>query len=127
MLADYLLPATVILLKLFFRLFIGHSANKVDLAKVALAFPIDLAFLSISFSAVFLGYMQSRVSNPLSTKSVLGIFLLYVLAAGIVALFVKKSDGAFILDKHLVSVAWTVPAYFISILAIIFSIGTLGG
>jgi hypothetical protein len=127
MLADYILPATVVLLKLFFRLYAGHSANKVDFAKVALAFPIDLAFLAISFSAIFLGFMQSRLPDPLSTRAVLGIFLLYVLAAGCVTVLVRKSDGAFVVDRHWASIAWTLPAYFISLVTIFLSILPWGG
>jgi hypothetical protein len=125
--ADYILPGTVVLLKLFFRLFVGHSASRIEIAKAALAFPIDLAFLAISFSAVFLGYMQSRAVSPLSTGATLGIFVLYILAGGTVALFVKKADGAFVMDRHLIMIAWNIPAYFISTLAIFFSIWAKGG
>jgi hypothetical protein len=126
-LADCILPATVVLLKLFLRLYAGQSANKVDFAKVALTFPMDLAFLAISFSAIFLGFMQTRITQPLPTRAVLGIFLLYVLAAGLVTVLVKKSDGAFVVDRHWVSVAWTLPAYLISLLAIFLSILPWGG
>ena len=94
--------------------------------KAALSFPIDLAFLAISFSAVFLGYLQSQTTNPLSTGATLGIFVLYIVVGGVVTLLVKKSDGAFVLDRHIVCIAWLAPAYLISTFAIFVSIWAKG-
>lgn len=121
---EHLLPGTVIALKLFFRLFVGQTVNRVEAARVVLAFPIDLAFLAVSFAAVFLGHLQVKTQNPLSTSSVLGLFLLYVIVAGCVTLFSKKSDCAFILDDHLITVVWMIPAYFLSLAAVVLSLWT---
>jgi hypothetical protein len=122
MLVDYTFPATVALLKFLFRLFINQAVTRVDVARALLAFPIDLAFLGLSFSSVFLGYMQSRISEPLSLKAALDLFLIYIVGAAFVTVFSKLSDSAFIVDRHWSCVGWTIPAYFLSIVAVFFSL-----
>jgi hypothetical protein len=51
MVSDYLFPAVVILLKFVYKLAIGRSVSGVDFFRALLNFPIDLAFLALSFAA----------------------------------------------------------------------------
>jgi nitric oxide reductase large subunit len=95
MVADYALPGSVIALKFLFRLSIGQQVTRVELFKAMLAFPVDLAFLAISFAAIILPYMQARPENPLSTKDVMFWFLTYIVAAFVVTILTRHSDKAF--------------------------------
>ena len=93
-----------------------------------LSFPIDLAFLAISFSAIILPYMQARPENPLSTRDVMFWFLTYIVIAFVVTIFTRHSDKAFAEAKKeniLPAVLWAMPAYFLSILIIVLSLRTM--
>jgi hypothetical protein len=126
MIVDYTLPGSVVALKFLFKLYIAQNVNKVDFFRAILNFPIDLAFLAISFAALVLPYMQVRQANPLSTKEVLFWFVAYVFSAFVVTLLTKKSDHAFVLDKLKSSVAHMLLAYFISIFVIVASLFSIG-
>jgi hypothetical protein len=123
---DYALPGSVIALKFLFRLSVGQEVKKVDLFKAILNFPVDLAFLAVSFAAIILPYMQSRPVNPISTKEVMLWFALYIVAAFVVTIFTKSSDKAFVLEKNGVAFLFSLPAYFLSILVITLSLKAIG-
>jgi len=128
MVADYALPGSVIALKFLFRLSIGQQVTRVELFKAMLSFPIDLAFLAISFSAIILPYMQARPENPLSTRDVMFWFLTYIVTAFVVTILTRHSDKAFAEAKKeniLPAVLWAMPAYFLSILIIVLSLRTM--
>ena len=110
------------ILKFLFRLSIEQSSTKVDLFKAVLNFPIDLAFLAISFAAIILTQMQSRSANPLATKEVLLWFVGYVVAAFVATLFARKSDQAFEADENIAAFLFVMPAYFIMLAVIVFSL-----
>jgi hypothetical protein len=128
MIADYVLPGSVIALKFLFRLFIGQQVTKTEVFKAILSFPVDLAFLAVSFSAIILPGMQTRPTNPLSTKDVMYLFVVYIVIAFVVTAFSRHSDNAFVKapDKPKSAILWATPAYFLSILVIVLSLRAIG-
>jgi hypothetical protein len=115
MFSDYLFPCSVLAVKFLFRLAAGQHVSRVVLVRAILSFPVDLAFLALSFLAVLLTYLQARAPFPLSTKDILGVFLVSIVAAFLVQLFARKSDDQYTLEKYFASVCWMIPAYLISI------------
>jgi small-conductance mechanosensitive channel len=93
--------------------------------KAILNFPVDLAFLAISFSAIILPYMQARLQNPISTKDVMFWFVLYVVAALVVTVLSRHSDKAFVADKNKNAFFLVIPAYFVSIFVIVLSLSAI--
>jgi hypothetical protein len=100
MVSDYLFPAVVILLKFVYKLAIGRSVSGVDFFRALLNFPIDLAFLALSFAAVILSYFQTVWIHPLSMKDSLTVFLAYVALSALVTFFVRNSENNFDIDRN---------------------------
>lgn len=48
---EYALPGSVLLIKLAYRLAVDQRPGVYDLARAAILFPLDIAFLSLSFGA----------------------------------------------------------------------------
>lgn len=122
MFADYAFPSTVVLLKFILKLALEDRVNKVDTAKALLGFPIDLAYLAISFLAVILSHVQANGEHHASVRLALAIFVAYVAGAALVTIFSKKSERAFIEEKNLKSFGLIVPAYLIAIFGAVLSL-----
>jgi uncharacterized membrane protein (DUF106 family) len=123
---EYVLPASVVILKLLFRLAVGEEISRVSIFRAVLNFPIDLVFLGISFSVIILSYLQLDTVHPWSTKDVLSCFAILIVAAVIVTACSKSSDKLFIDEKDLPAIALFMAAYLISLAAVIFPISYLG-
>jgi len=66
MLIDMAFPGSVMLLKLFFKILIEQEAKLVDFFNAFLNFPIDIAFLSFSFSAALLYAPSGKIQRQYS-------------------------------------------------------------
>ncbi|WP_284420234.1 MULTISPECIES: hypothetical protein [unclassified Bradyrhizobium] len=125
MVVDYLFPGSVVILKFLFKLLIGRSVTAVDFFRAVLSFPIDLAFLALSFAAIVLSFLQAREKIAIEPKQSLGCFVFCIAVCAVVAILVRKSESKFDQDSNLKCVAWITLAYMLSgcLLAFIFLVG----
>lgn len=92
MIADYLLPGSVLVLKLMFKLFADQSPRLVDLFKALITFPIDMTFLAFSFGAATLAHADG---GPPNVKTVIALVLGGVICAFLTTKLCRLADGAF--------------------------------
>ena len=98
--ANYLFPGTIILLKFMLKLFVEQETNKVDLYKALLAFPVDAAFLSVSFASAVLVTITKANPNVIPLYESWGIFAFGLCILIPVIVLCRKSERAFIKEKH---------------------------
>ncbi|MBY5484669.1 hypothetical protein HFO87_09310 [Rhizobium leguminosarum] len=96
---DYALPGSIILLKLMLRLGTDQETNTADTLKAVLVFPVDIAFLSLSYGSAILYASQGNVAGQMPVKAVLTIAFLAVFLLLPVIIISKKSERALILEK----------------------------
>lgn len=97
--ATYLFPCSIIVLKLLLKLFVGQDANRVDVYKALLAFPIDAAFLSVSYASAILLAITNAQPNSMPVVTSWAIFSFGMCMLIPVIALCRKSEKAFITDK----------------------------
>lgn len=121
MIIDYAFPASIILLKFIFKTVIGQTITRYELAKTAMVFPVDIAFLGFSFGSAVLYSNQNQGSVSSFAKLVLMFAILCIAGAAAIMAMCKKSDEYF--TKGLRTKAfWTsVSCYAASVTCVVIS------
>ncbi|WP_277970179.1 hypothetical protein [Sphingomonas echinoides] len=96
---DYALPGSIILLKLMLRLGTDQETNGADTLKAILVFPVDIAFLSLSYGTAILYASQGNLTGQVPVKAVLTIAFLAVFLLIPVIIVSKKSERALVLAR----------------------------
>jgi hypothetical protein len=115
MFSEYVFPASVVVLKFVYKLALGRPVSKVEFFRAILNFPVDLAFLALSFSAIILSFLQVRGRIPISARDGFAFFLIYIVLTAIVTLMARQSDNEFEIDNHGLCIVWMIPAYLLAI------------
>jgi len=97
------------------KLFVDQQVRGIDLLRAFLMFPIDLAFLALSFGVAVFSYVQTKNNTAVNSEGLLVIFVVFVIANLIVIAVAKKSDKAFVEERKGWMVALVVPGYVISL------------
>jgi hypothetical protein len=124
--AHYLLPAGVIVLKFIMKVAVEQEVNRIDFVRATLIFPIDIAFLSLSFGVAIVTFMQLRDQAVMPTEDVLLVFVGYVITTFIVTVLSKKSDKAFIRDNNMSAIGFFFLSCFLSVMVMAISLHVLG-
>jgi hypothetical protein len=95
--ADYVLPGSVLLLKLMFRLLVDQKPSVIDSIKAVIAFPVDMTFLLFSFGAATLAHDQYIQKNP-DIRMIVSLVILGVVCAFVTTKLSRISDEQF--DKN---------------------------
>lgn len=107
---DIAFPGTVMVLKLFFKVCVEQQVKYLDVAKAVLAFPIDIAFLSLSFGAALLYSRPPSVLQDHTIRSMfIALFLTLVLVL-LITVLAKKSDAAYNRARYF----WTFGFFFVA-------------
>lgn len=124
---DYLLPGSVIMLKFGLRMTTDQETNGADTLKAILIFPVDIAFLSLSYGSAILYSAQNAPTSALPVKGVLTIAFVAIALLLPVIVVSKKSERALILAKTKKATALSALGYFmaLSITAMSISVGGL--
>jgi hypothetical protein len=118
----YLFALALVILKLGLKVGAGRSMTRVDMARAILNFPLDLAFLGLSFGIVYITSMQTKHLPTATTEKVLLVFSLYIAFGIFVALICRKSDMLFNKDESGRPLLWAGVNYTLTIFALLFSI-----
>jgi hypothetical protein len=113
-LADLIFPASVMVIKFLFKLFIDQRVGLVETTKSLLAFPVDIVFLSFSFGSALLYAMPIPSNSPSIVKSSLILALACLCVAILTIVACKKSDAAMISGKWSICVLFFVSSYILS-------------
>lgn len=126
MIADIMFPGSVVVLKAIFKVSVERVSTRVDYFKAALSFPVDIIFMSFSFVMSAFTFMQTRQNSPASTKEVLASFTIFIIASLLVTILCRKSDLAFDQDQNKLVLFFAIISWFLSMLALGFSLKMLG-
>lgn len=113
---DVAFPGTVMVLKLFFKICVEQQVKYVDVAKALLAFPVDIAFLSLSFGSAVLYAREPAGFQPETVRSMFTILLIALVLIFVVTVVTKKSDRAFTSDSYILTFVLFAAAYSLSAL-----------
>ena len=91
-------PSSVMLLKLVVKQFSDQETKLLDIFKALLAFPIDIAFLSMAFGSAIIS-LHYKSASVAFFKGSLVFLVVCVILAIVVTVVCKKADRAFALDK----------------------------
>jgi hypothetical protein len=122
MFAELAFPGTIMLLKFVSKIVIEQEVRVVDFFKALLSFPIDIAFLSLSFgSAVLLSILAK---SPVETvgKEILAIVIGCLIFSLITIMFCKESDRAFTNERNIATVVFAFLGYLLSSLVLLGSV-----
>lgn len=111
----------LVVLKFVLKLSTARTMTKVDVFKALLSFPLDLAFLGLSFGVAYIGRIPN-VAPTTSIHAILAIFLAYIVYACVVAAVCRRSDVLFNRDENGSPLVWTGVNYFFAIIVLVFSI-----
>ncbi|WP_175907997.1 hypothetical protein [Burkholderia seminalis] len=118
----YLFALVLVILKLGLKVGAGRSMTRIDMVRAILTFPLDLAFLGLSFGIVYIMSMQTKHQPAATTEEVLLVFSLYITFGIFVALICRKSDMLFNKDENGWPMLWAGLNYVLTIFALLFSI-----
>ncbi|MFS8980901.1 hypothetical protein PO002_42000 [Cupriavidus necator] len=118
----YIFAGLIVLFKLALKISTSRSMNKVDIFRAALNFPLDLAFLGLSFGVIYILSMQRRVGQSASAEAAITVFLAYIVFASLVALACRRSDSLFHKDEEGKPIVWAAVNYFATFLVLAISI-----
>jgi hypothetical protein len=125
--AEYLLPGSVLLLKLAFKLFVDQTPKLVDTFKALIAFPIDMTFLAFSFGSASLVQAQIGKAGSSDVKMIISLAVFGVLFAFVTTKIARWSDSALDQNKLIVSGLLALVGYFFAVFVVYWSlvVGTL--
>jgi hypothetical protein len=122
MLADLAFPGTVMLLKFVSKILIEQEVKAVDFFKALLSFPIDIAFLSLSFGSAVLLSILGRSSVAAAGKTLLAFVLACLIFSLITIMFCRKSDRAFTNERNIATIVFACLGYLLSTFVLLGSI-----
>jgi hypothetical protein len=96
---DYMLPGSIIMLKFGLRMTTDQETNGVDTLKAIMVFPVDIAFLSLSYGSAILYSGQMHSTAPTPVKAILSAAFIAVALLIPVIVVARKSERALILSK----------------------------
>jgi hypothetical protein len=126
MLADYILPGSVILLKFGLRITTDTETNTPDTLRALMVFPIDIAFLSLSYGSAILYSSQNLSADPHTVKAIVAAAFLAIVLLLPVIVISKKAERAFVIDRYGRATTLAALAYVMSLSITAFSV-TIGG
>lgn len=95
---EYVFPGTVVIMKLAFRNAVAREFDVLDFGKSLLAFPVDISFLGLSFSAISLSHVQDSMQKSLDIRvsytAFIGCIVLLVIQHAISRASEAKLDKA---------------------------------
>jgi len=101
-------------LKFLYKLFIEQEVKWADGFRAFCVFPIDMAFLSLSFFAAFIYSAPIEKLNLTSSKDMLALFVFLLVITVIVTVLCKKSDRAVVASRYWLTGTLTVLSYGLS-------------
>lgn len=122
MVGEYVLPGSLVLLKLGMRLFLDQEVTRVDATKAAMAFPVDLAFLAFTFGAAGMVAAAQQAADPIDMKSAAAFMVSCALLGGAVIVLCKRSDKAFMREKNVAAGVLTGLSYTASAFVVIWAL-----
>jgi hypothetical protein len=122
MLGELGFPGSVMLIKLLFKMFIEQEVRRVDCLKAILNFPVDIAFLSLSFGSAILLAAEARSTVSSAGKTLLAFVVAALILSFLVTVMCKRSDRAFTADRNRASVGWAFLGYFLAFVVLFASI-----
>lgn len=114
MLSDYLLPGSIIILKFGLRMTTESETNSVDTLRALTLFPIDVAFLSLSYGSAILYTRSGIEASPSTVKAILTTAFLAIALLLPVIVIAKKAERALVLSKFRRSFALSVIGYILA-------------
>lgn len=115
MLADLVLPGSIMLLKFSLKAVVENEVKQVDVLKALTMFPVDVAFLSLSYGSAILYANPSLVEGDRGIKTLLATVLVSIIFLLPVIVLSKKSEKAFVLSQSWKSTILAAIAYSIAI------------
>jgi hypothetical protein len=119
---EFVLPAALLILKFCMKLWIDKSANWVDFLRALLAFPIDVAFLALSFGSALIYGLPAGVLNSGSLKKILTYVVLAVTVCAAVTFCCRQADDAFVNKRHFKMLVCGSAALFCSVVTLLYSL-----
>jgi hypothetical protein len=126
MIADYVLPGSIILLKFGLRITTDSETNSADTMRALTLFPVDVGFLSLSYGSAILYSSSSLAADPSTIKLILAVAFLAIVLLLPVIVISKKAERAFVLAKHGRATLFSVLGYLMAFAITAISIG-IGG
>jgi hypothetical protein len=108
------------------KLYIHQDVKGVELARALLMFPIDMAFLALSFGVGIFTYLQAQNNKIANTGNIIGILILYLSAIIIIIILSKRSDRAFVDSQNWRVVIFTIMSYFMSLFSMYLCLSYMG-
>ncbi|WP_417612753.1 hypothetical protein [Parasphingorhabdus sp.] len=96
---DYLLPGSIIMLKFGLRMTTDQETNGADTLKAIMVFPVDIAFLSLSYGSAILYTSEISTATTIPVKAVLTTAFIAIALLLPVIVVSKKSERALVLAK----------------------------
>lgn len=121
---EFAFPLVVLTIKLAFKLFVGHTLDRVTTAKTFIAFPVDVAFTAFSFGAASLSHGSDA---RLDARAVIAMTLAGVAIALFITWCTREAERAFDRDAYWPVVLLTGLGYLLSFVLVTYSsaIGTM--
>ena len=123
---DFALPGSIIVLKFGLKMTTDQETNGADTLKALLAFPVDIAFLSLSYGSAVLYTAQNASNEPASVKAILTVAFVAIALLLIVLVLSKKSERALVLAQTKLAGWLSVGGYFLALMITALSI-SIGG
>jgi len=96
---DFALPGVIILLKFGLKIATDQETNGADTLKAILVFPVDIAFLSLSYGSAVLYTAHGTGGLTVPIKATITIIFMAITLLIPVIILTKKSERAFVLSK----------------------------
>lgn len=122
MFAELAFPGTIMLLKFVSKILIEQEVRAVDFFKALLSFPIDIAFLSLSFGSAVLLSILGKSPVEAVGKTILSFVLACLIFSLITIMFCRKSDRAFTNERNIATVVFAFLGYLLSALVLLGSV-----
>jgi len=112
---DFALPGVIIFLKFGLKMTTDQETNGADTLKAILVFPVDIAFLSLSYGSAVLYTAQDTGGSTAPVKAILTIAFMAIALLIPVIILAKKSERAFVLSKTKLAGWLSVFGYFLAL------------
>lgn len=119
---EYVLPGSVLLLKLVFRVCVDQRFTWIDTLRAVVVFPADVAFLSFSFGAATLAQLQATGEQPIDSRFTLTASVLCVAFVMLASVSSKASERAFDSSQFIRMAALSGTGYCLAALVLYWSL-----
>ena len=123
---DFALPGSIIMLKFGLKMTTDQETNGADTLKALLIFPVDIAFLSLSYGSAVLYTAQNASDEAAPVKAILTVAFIAIALLLPVIVLTKKSERALVLSKTKLAGWLSVLGYFLALIITGLSI-SIGG